>query len=63
MRFRYSWDGKEKALKVPEEHIVEREQRIKEQRIDVLEAMEERAGFMGCKPEDAAASQCVVFAV
>src|ERR1700752_5068919 len=44
----------EKALEVPEENIVEREHRIKEQRIDVLEAVPWRAGFIRCKTKDSA---------
>ena len=53
----------EKALKVPHENIVEREHRVKEQRIDVLEPVPARAGFMGRKPKDAASRKRVVFAV
>ena len=53
----------EKALKVPDEHVVEREQRVKKQRIDVLEPVQRRAGFMGRKPKDAASCKRVVFAV
>src|SRR5208337_4706032 len=53
----------EKGFKVPEKNIVEREQRVKEQRIDVLEAMQARAGFMGGKAKDAASRKCIVFAL
>ncbi len=63
MRFRYSWDGKKKALKVPQEHIIERKQRVKEQCIDVLEPLQARAGFVGRKPKDAASRKRVVFTV
>src|SRR5580658_8055233 len=53
----------EKALEVPEEHIVEREHRIQEKRIDVLEAVPRRAGFMGGKAKDAASGKRIIFAV
>src|SRR5208282_4097659 len=53
----------EKALEVPEEHIVEREHRIQEERIDVLEAVPRRAGFMGSKAKDAASRKRIIFAV
>src|SRR5258708_7598872 len=53
----------EKALEVPEEHIVERKHCIKEQRIDVLEAVPRRAGFMGGKAKDAASRKRIIFAV
>ncbi len=53
----------EKALEVPDEHIVEREHRVKEQRIDVLEPVPARAGFIGRKPKDAASRKRVIFAV
>src|SRR5271163_3429902 len=56
--------GREKkAFEVPEEHIVEREHRIQEERIDVLEAVPRRAGFMGGKAKDAASRKRIIFAV
>src|SRR5208282_1153856 len=56
--------GREKkALEVPEEHIVEREQCIKEQRIDVLEAVPRRPGFIGGKAKDAASRKRIIFTV
>jgi hypothetical protein len=53
----------EKALKVSYENIVEREHGVKEQRVDVLEPVQARAGFMGRKPKDAASRKRVVFSV
>src|SRR5271166_7075419 len=53
----------EKALEVPEEHIVEREHGIKEQRIDVLELVPRRAGFIGGKAKDAASRKRIILAV
>src|SRR5260370_18187592 len=53
----------EKALKVTHENIVEREHRVKEQRIDMLEPVEGRARFMGRKAKDAASRKRVIFAV
>src|SRR5208282_6743031 len=53
----------EKALEVPEEHIVEREHGIKEERIDVLEPVPGRAGFIGGKAKDAASRERIIFAV
>lgn len=53
----------EKALKVPDENIVQREHRVKEQRIDVLEPMQGRARFMRRKSKDAPPRKRVVFAV
>src|SRR5258708_26242035 len=53
----------EKALEVPEEHIVEREHGIKEQRIDVLEPVPWGAGFMGGKAKDTASRKRIIFAV
>src|SRR5580700_10136331 len=53
----------EKAFEVPEEHIVEREQCIKEQRIDVLEPVPWRTGFIGGKAKDAASRKRIIFAV
>src|SRR5271154_6783232 len=53
----------EKALKVPYEHIVEREHRVEEQRIDVLEPLQGLARFVWGKPKDAASRKSVVFAV
>jgi hypothetical protein len=54
---------KKKGFKVPYENVVEREHRVKEQRIDVLEPVLARAGFVGCKPKDAASGKRIVFAV
>src|SRR5271170_6443322 len=53
----------EKALEVPEKHIVEREHRIQEKRIDVLKAVPRRAGFMGGKAKDATSRKRIIFAV
>ena len=53
----------EEALKVSYENVVEREHRVEKQRVDVLEAVIARAGFMGRKPKDAATRKGVIFAV
>src|SRR5580700_4004327 len=53
----------EKALEVPEKHIVEREQCVKEQGIDVLEAVPWSARVMGGKAKDAAPGKRIIFAV
>src|SRR5271154_7181418 len=53
----------EKALEVPEEYIVEREHGIKEQRIDVLEPVPRRAGFIGGEAKDAASRKRIIFAM
>src|ERR1700723_4752609 len=53
----------EKALEIPEEHIVQREHRIKKQRVDVLEAMPRRAGFIRGKAKDTAPRKRIIFAV
>src|SRR5277367_6799511 len=53
----------EKAFKVPKENIIEREKRVKEQRIDVLEPVPWRVGFMRGKAKDAASRKRVIFAV
>src|ERR1700746_2313062 len=53
----------EKTLEVPEEYIVEREHCIKEQRIDVLETVPWRTGFIRCKAKDAASRKRIIFAV
>src|SRR5579863_3103637 len=45
---------KEKALEVPEKHIIEREHRVNEQHVDVLEAVPWRPGFIRRKAKDAA---------
>src|ERR1700733_14790232 len=45
---------KEKALEVPEEHIIEREHRVNEERVDVLEPVPWRPGFIRRKAKDAA---------
>jgi hypothetical protein len=51
----------EKTLNVPQKNIIEREQGVKEQRIDVLEAVQARSGFMGREPKDASSRERVVF--
>ena len=53
----------EKALEVPHKNIIERKQRVKEQRIDVLEPLQRAAGFVGRKTKDAASRKRVVFTV
>src|SRR5271155_237904 len=53
----------EKALEVPEKHVIEREQRVNEQRIDVLEPVPWQPGFIGRKAKDAASRKRVIFAV
>ena len=53
----------EKALKIPYENVIEREQRVQEQRVDVLEPLKTGEGFVGRKPKEAASRQCVVFRV
>src|ERR1700689_2369176 len=53
----------EKALEVPEEHIVEREHCIKEQSIDVLEPVPWRAGLIGGKAKDTASRKRIIFAL
>src|ERR1700680_624639 len=45
---------KEKALEVPKEHIIEREHGVNEQRVDVLEPMPWRPGFIRRKAKYAA---------
>src|SRR5579872_6606171 len=45
---------KEKALEVPKEHIVEREHRVNQQRVDVLEPVLGRPGFVRRKAKNAA---------
>src|ERR1700733_10559500 len=52
---------KEKALEVPNEHILKREQRVEEQRIDVLEPVPRRASFVRRKTKDAAARNRIIF--
>jgi hypothetical protein len=54
---------KEKALKVSYENIIKREKRVQEQRVDMLEALQRPAGFMGRKPKDAASRKRVVLAL
>src|SRR5215472_1557305 len=39
--------GKEEALKVPQEHVVKRKQRVHQQRINVLEPLQSRTGSWG----------------
>ena len=51
----------EKALKVSDKHIVERKQRVNYQCVNMLESVPWRSGFMGCKAEDAASRNCVIF--
>src|SRR5579862_240317 len=46
--------GKEKALEVPEEHVVKGKQRINEESVDMLKPVPWGPGFMGRKAEDAA---------
>src|ERR1700685_3893009 len=46
--------GKEKALEVPEKHIIEREHRVNEQRVDVLESVPWRPGIIRREAKDAA---------
>src|SRR5271168_1530032 len=53
----------EKTLEVPEEHIVKGEHCIKEQRVDVLETVPWRPGFIWCKAKDAASRKRIIFAV
>ena len=53
----------EKALEVPDEHIVEREQRVNKQRVEVLEAVPGRPGFIGRKAKNAASRKRIIFAV
>src|ERR1700676_831625 len=52
----------EEALNVSYEDIVEGEQRVKEERVDVLEPVVGRAGLMGRKSKDASSGKGVVFA-
>src|SRR5580704_6735276 len=53
----------EKAFKVPEENIIEREKCVREQRIDVLEPVPWRVGFMRGKAKDAASRKRIIFAM
>lgn len=53
----------EKALEVPKEHVVKREQCVNEQGIDVLESVPWRPGFIGREAENAASRKRIVFAV
>src|SRR5580704_6533003 len=46
--------GKEKTLEVPEEDVIEREHRVNEQRINVLEAVPRQLGFIWRKAKDTA---------
>src|SRR5215469_11049134 len=55
--------GKEEALKVTEEHIVDRKQRVNEQSIDMLKPVPWRPGFIGRKAKDAAPRKRIIFAV
>src|ERR1700728_4389940 len=54
---------KEKALEVPKEYIIEREHRVNEQHIDVLEPVPWRPWFIRRKAKDAAPGKRVVFTV
>src|ERR1700677_4959344 len=45
---------KEKTLEVPEEHIIEREHGVNEERVEVLEPVPWRPRFVRCKAKDAA---------
>src|SRR5580704_6648658 len=45
---------KEKALEVPEKHIIEREHRVNQKRVDVLEPVPWRPGFIRREAKDAA---------
>src|ERR1700739_227412 len=53
----------EEALKVSYENVVEREHRVEEQRVNVLETVIACARFMGRKPKDAASRKRIIFAV
>ena len=55
--------GKEEALEIAHEDVIEREHRVEEQAVDVLEAVPPGAGLVGGEAEDAAAGEGVVFAV
>jgi hypothetical protein len=55
VRFQIVVGGEEKGLKVPHKNVIEREHRVKKQRIDVLEAVPDGARLVGRKAEDAAA--------
>src|ERR1700722_246019 len=46
--------GKEKTLEVPEEDVIEREHRVNQQRINVLEAVPRQLGFIRRKAKNAA---------
>src|SRR5277367_1425312 len=63
LTFQIVMGREEKALKIPNENVVEREQRVQEKRIDVLESLYRGARFVGRKSKDAAARQRVVFGV
>jgi hypothetical protein len=63
LTFQIVMGWEEKALKVPNENVVEREQRVQEERIDVLESLYTRARFVGGKSKQAASRQRVVFRV
>src|SRR5271156_4296379 len=53
----------EKTREVPDQHIVEGEQRVNEKSIEVLEPVPWRSRFIGRKAKDAAPGQRIVFAV
>src|SRR5208283_5704374 len=61
--FQISVGREEKGLEVPYENIIERKQRVEEERIDVLEPLQRRAGLVGRKPKEAAPRKRVVFSV
>src|SRR5271170_1357386 len=54
---------KEKALEVPKEYIIEREHRVNEEHVDVLEPVPWRSGFIRGKAKDATSRKRVVFTV
>ena len=53
----------EKALEVSYENIIERKQRVDQERINVLEALPATAGFVRRKSKNAAPRKCVVLGV
>jgi len=61
--FQIAMGGEEKALKVSYEDVVEREHGVKEERVDVLEAVQRCAGLMRRKAEDATSCESVVLAM
>src|SRR5271166_2825088 len=63
LTFQIVMGREEKALKIPNENVVEREQRVQEERIDVLESLYTRARFVRSKSKEASSRQRVVFRV